>query len=117
MAKYNMEASAQDARAASDDEIPLDELFRSADVVVDRIEFFVIDVPGPHVGDVHIADQLVQSQAKVVAEQDQPLEVGVGLTSFPHLKTPGVFFKKSFYLADKAIVNFDFLVFGCRLGS
>ena len=35
-----------------------------------------------------------------------------GVLGFPHLKTPGVFFKKSFYLANKAIVNFDFLVFG-----
>ncbi len=33
-------------------------------------------------------------------------------TGLPYLKTPSVFFKKSFYLADKAIVNLDFLVFG-----
>ena len=77
----------QGDNSAAYDEIavvkPFDGFLGGVDVVVDRIEFFVIDVPGPHVGDVHIADQLVQSQAKVVAEQDQPLEVGVGLTRFP----------------------------------
>ena len=73
----------QDTCAAGDDEIPFDELFGSANIVVNRIELFAVDVPGPHVGDVHIADQFVKRQAKIVTEQDQPLEVGVGLSRFP----------------------------------
>ena len=79
-------SKSQDTRAAGDDEIPFDELFGSTNIVVNRIEFFAVDVPGPHVGDVHIADQFVERQAEIIAEQDQPLEVGVGLSGITYLK-------------------------------
>ena len=62
-----------------DDEIPLDEFFGDAHIIVDGIQFFAAEIFGPHVSHVHIPDQLVQGQAKIVAEQDQPLKVGVGL--------------------------------------
>ena len=44
---------------------------------------FAVEIFGPHVGHIHVPDQLVQSQAKVVAKQDQPLEVRVGLSRLP----------------------------------
>lgn len=80
----------QGDNSAAYDEIavvkPFDGFLGGVDVVVNGIELFIVDVLGPHVGHIHVPDQLVQSQAKVVAEQDQPLEVGVGLTGFPNLK-------------------------------
>ena len=64
----------QGDNSAAYDEIavikPFDGFLGGIDVVVNGIELFIVDVLGPHVGHIHVPDQLVQSQAKVVAEQD-----------------------------------------------
>ena len=63
-----------------------DELFGSANIVVDGVQFFAAQIFGPHIGDVDVADQFVEGEAKIIAEKDQALEVRVRLPGFPKLR-------------------------------
>lgn len=74
------------AGGAGNDEVPFDELFGSANIVVDGVQFFAAQIFGPHIGDVDVADQFVEGEAKIIAEKDQALEVRVRLPGFPNLK-------------------------------
>ena len=75
----------QDRRpyAAGDDQVPLHELLGLPHVAVDGVQLLAVDILLPDLLHVHVLHQLVQGQAEVVAEQDQPLEVRVGLAGLP----------------------------------
>ena len=64
-------------------QIPLDKAFCRADVLIDRVDLLAARVFLPHLLHVDILHQLVERQAKVVAQQHQPLKVGVGLRRLP----------------------------------
>lgn len=64
-------------------QIPLDKAFCCADVLIDCVDLLAARVFLPHLLHVDILHQLVERQAKVVAQQHQPLKVGVGLRRLP----------------------------------
>lgn len=48
-------------------------------VQIDGGDFFVCHAFFPHILNIHPLDQLIQGQTEIVAQQDQPLEIRVGL--------------------------------------